>query len=179
MRITKLALAVVTLLTLYTQANAQWKTTQADVAFTIKNAGLNVSGTFSGFQGDIDFSTNQITKAKINATVQANTIKTGIDARDKHLKKAEYFNIAEYPVITMQSKFFAKAGDNNYRGYFKLTIKGITKDIMIPFTFVETGNKATIKGEFELDRLDYKVGEKSFVLSNNVKVLIKLNLEKI
>ncbi len=161
------------------QAQTVWKTTAAGVMFTIKNAGLSVNGKFTGFTGDVTFSPESLNKAKIIASVDANTINTGIDSRNKHLRKEDYLNVTAYPAIVMQSKFFVKAVDGTYRGYFKLTLKGVTKDVMIPFIFEESDNKGIITGSFKLNRLDYGVGGKSVVLSDEVTIAIKLNLEKI
>lgn len=164
---------------LVVQDQTNWKTTEALVKFSIKNAGLTVNGSFSGFSGDVLFSRESLAKSKITASVASATIKTGIEARDKHLKKEEYFDAAAFPLITMQSKFFAKAEDGTYRGYFKLTLKGITKDIMIPFKFEEKGQMAFIEGSIKLNRLDYKIGKSSLILSDEVIIDIKLKLEKI
>lgn len=165
--------------TFLAHAQTNWKTTNADVKFTIKNAGLSVNGKFNEFVGDIAFSPEFLPKSKITTSVASASISTGIEARDKHLKKEDYFNVSAHPLIVMQSKFFAKADDGTYRGYFKLTIKGVTKDIMIPFTFEEKGNRAIMTGTVKLNRLDYQVGGKSLVLSNEVTIHVKLNLEKI
>ena len=51
-----------------------------------------------------------------------------------------------------------------------ITIKGITKDITIPFMFSQTNNKAEFKGSFSLNRLDFGIGEKSIILSDKVEV---------
>lgn len=173
---------LVLLLTVYTlvaHGQTNWKASDAEVKFAIKNAGLTVNGSFSGFTGDFLFSPESLNTSRITASVAVATIKTGVEARDKHLKKEEYFNATNYPLITIQSKFFVKAEDGTYRGYFKLTLKGITKDIMIPFKFEHGGGTvAALSGSFKLNRLDYQVGKSSIILSDDVEVSIKINLVK-
>jgi polyisoprenoid-binding protein YceI len=70
----------------------------------------------------------------------------------------------------MESNFFGKE-NNRFIGYFKLTIKGITKDITVPFTFENN----VFKGSFTIDRRQFKVGGNSFILSDNVKVDLLIN----
>jgi polyisoprenoid-binding protein YceI len=151
-------------------AQTPLKIVSSAITFTIKNAGLKVNGSFSGLEADIRFSPTEYKASTIKASVNANSIKTGIDARDNHLKKAEYFDAVNFPKITMESSFFGKE-NNRFIGYFKLTIKGITKDITVPFTFENN----VFKGSFTIDRRQFKVGGNSFILSDNVKVDLLIN----
>lgn len=142
----------------------------AVIAFKIKNAGLTVNGTLSGFKGEIKFSSEQFKTSSINVSVDANSINTGINSRDNHLKKEEFFDVKNFPLITIKSDFFGKDGQN-FKGYFKLTIKGITKDITIPFIF----DNNIMKGEFTIDRRDFKVGGNSMVMGDKVTISIQVN----
>ncbi|MFY7734495.1 MAG: YceI family protein [Bacteroidia bacterium] len=151
-------------------AQTPLKVVSSAITFTIKNAGLKVNGSFSGLEADIRFRPTEYKASTIKASVNANTIKTGIDARDNHLKKAEYFDVVNFPKITMESSFFGKEG-NRFIGYFKLTIKGITKDISVPFTFEDN----VFKGSFTIDRRHFKVGGNSMILGDNVKVDLLIN----
>ncbi len=163
-------LVALLLLAKFNFAQTPLKVVSSAITFTIKNAGLTVNGSFSGLEADIRFSPTEYKVSTIKASVNANTIKTGIDARDNHLKKAEYFDAANFPKITMESSFFGKEG-NRYIGYFKLTIKGITKDIIVPFTFENN----VLKGSFTIDRRHFKVGGNSMILGDNVKVDLLIN----
>src|SRR6476659_8359323 len=69
----------------------------SEIKFTIKNFGLNVTGKISGLSGTIQFNPSNLSASSFNVSVDANTINTGIDMRDNHLKKEEYFNVAKYP----------------------------------------------------------------------------------
>lgn len=71
-----------------------------------------------------------------------------------------------------------KKTDGSFRGYFKLTMKGKTKDVLVPFTFTEKGGKAMLKGTFTINRLDYGIGESSIILSDNAIIAIEVNAIK-
>ena len=165
-----LQVAILLLLAHLSFAQTPLKVVSSTITFTIKNAGLKVNGSFSGLEADIRFSPSEYKASTIKASVNANTIKTGIEARDNHLKKAEYFDAVNFPKITMESSFFGKEG-NRFIGYFKLTIKGITRDISVPFTFENN----VLKGSFTIDRRHFKVGGNSMILGDNVTVDLLIN----
>jgi polyisoprenoid-binding protein YceI len=155
-------------------AQTEWKlATGSTVTFVIKNAGLKVDGKLEGLQTTIKFDSPNLATSSIEASVETTTVNTDNKTRDGHLKKEEYFDVAKFPKMSIKSVIFSKDG-NNYKGKFKLTIKGVTKEIEIPFSYIENGNSATFKGSFTINRLDYKVGGNSWVMADNV--IISLNI---
>jgi polyisoprenoid-binding protein YceI len=152
-----------------------WTTTSKSIAFTIKNAKLPVKGSFEGLMAKIIFDPNNLKAANFSATILVSTIKTGIDMRDKHLKRAEYFNIEKFPEITLKSNTITLVKGNDYNAKCTLTIKGVAKEVDLPFTFVETVNSAVFKGVLNLNRLDFGVGSSSVIMSNNLQVAIVVN----
>jgi polyisoprenoid-binding protein YceI len=143
------------------------------VNFTINNAGLKVNGSMSGLDGFIIIDSQNSSLLKIEGTIDPCTIQTSIALRDKHLKKADYFNVAEFTKIFMTSTQLKKNGNRKYVGNFDITIKGIRKNIAVPFTLSSTNNAYLLKGEFSLNRLDFNLGESSIVLSDDVTVKIE------
>ena len=148
---------------------------EAEIRFAITNAGLTVEGTLSGLEANVQFDAARPEQARIRASVPVSSIKTGIGLRDRHLLKPEYFDSATYPTITLQSTAFRKTGPNQFEGLFTLTIKGVRRDVKLPFTV--SGNHE-FTGRLNLNRLDYNVGSKSLFLSNEVVVTIRLKLAK-
>lgn len=159
-------------------SQTQWKVTKSTVEFKIKNAGLNVDGSFEGLTAVIKFDAATYSKGSIEASVDVNTINTGIEMRNAHLKKEEYFNAAGFPKINIRSTSFLKDKNDTFNGLFKLTIKGTAKDVVIPFTYVESANGAVFKASFKLNRRDYSVGGNSWTLSDDVTINILLNVSK-
>jgi polyisoprenoid-binding protein YceI len=158
-------------------AQTEWKlATGSSVTFVIKNAGIKVDGKLEGLQATINFDSQNLTTSSIEASVETQTINTDNKSRDGHLRKEDYFDVAKFPKMTIKSMSFTKDGNNgnSYKGKFKLTIKGVTKDVEIPFSYTENGNAATFKGSFTINRLDYKVGGNSWVMADNV--IISLNI---
>ncbi len=148
---------------------------EADVRFTIENAGLAVEGTLAGLEADIRFDPAHPELASIRASVAVSTIRTGIALRDQHLQKPDYFDAAKFPVISLQATAIRKTGKNRYEGDFQLAIKGTQRQISIPFE-VSAGHVFT--GRFQLNRLDYGIGKKNLVLGDEVNITIRVKLAK-
>ncbi|MBC8151361.1 MAG: YceI family protein [Bacteroidetes bacterium] len=171
-------LGIITLfISLPTEAQPTWKTTKSAVTFTIRNAGFNVDGSFSGFAGNLAFDPAAPDKAQLIATVETATLNTDNSLRDGHLKKPDYFDAAAHPRITLKSVQIAKKGANEYVGTFNLTLKGVTRPVQVPFTFVRNGTAGTFAGSFTINRVDYGVGKKSFLLSNDVTITLKIDVQ--
>ena len=163
---------------LFIIAQVQWKVNTSLITFSIKNAGFIVKGSFEGLKADIKFDPSNYSKSTIEASVDVNTINTGINMRNNHLKKEEYFDAAKYPRITLKSTSFSKEKDATFKGHFKLTIKGVARDVVIPFSCGESKNTAIFKGSFTLNRKDYGVGGKSMTMADDVAVTFVINTTK-
>jgi polyisoprenoid-binding protein YceI len=166
-------LYVISLSCFFNEVNAQdsWKVDSARVVFHINNAGLTVTGSIAGVAGDIKFSKKKVGKSSFTATAKSETVRTGISLRDKHLRKADYFDVEHYPTIKITSNQVTELKDS-FEAKCSITIKDQTRDINIPFTFTQTNGKGEFKGSFSLNRLDFGLGEKSFVLSDEVRIEI-------
>jgi polyisoprenoid-binding protein YceI len=149
--------------------------TRAEVRFTIKNAGLPVNGTLGELEAKLSFDPAEPEKSHLEATVAVATLATGIGARDRHLMKPEYFDVAKYPTIKLSSTSVARQG-KSFVGQFSLTIKGKTRAIAMPFTYSTTSIGSQLEGTFRLNRRDFNVGGDSWVLADNVDVTIKVEV---
>ena len=175
---TRKLFAIAILFFLAVNTFAQSKVTRSSVTFKIKNLGFNVSGTFSGFNADINFKPANLAGSSIEASVASNTVNTDSESRDNHLKSEDYFDVAKYPKIILKSVSFKHKSGSNYTGSFNVTIKDKTKLIEIPFTYIEAGNAATFKGDFQVLRTDFGIGSKNVILSNEANVSIETEISK-
>jgi polyisoprenoid-binding protein YceI len=149
------------------------------INFVIKNIGLNVSGSFSGLKGNIIFDAKNLSSSEIDVTVNSNSVNTDNTARDKHLRKDEYFDVEKFPLITFKStKIEAATRLNRYNVEGNLNIKGITKSIKFEFIATEKDNNLELKCNFEINRRNFKVGGNSIVLSDNVKMNLNIFAKK-
>ena len=151
---------------------------KSKISFKIKNLGINTSGTIGGLQANIQFNPADLATSTVEASVETKTINTDNEGRDEHLRSDDFFGVSRYPKITLKSVSFKHIGGKNYSGTFNLTIKDKTKQIDIPFTYLDEGNGVAIRANFKIDRLDFGVGGNSMVLSNEVTVNVEAEMSK-
>jgi polyisoprenoid-binding protein YceI len=149
------------------------------VRFVIKNFGINTGGTMDGLNGTINFNPDNLASTIFNVSVDTKTVDTDIEARDNHLRKAEYFDAEKYPKLIFQSTKITKTNKPEYLYmYGNLTIKGVTKEVKFPFTYTLKSEGYLFEGEFEINRRDFGVGGSSFSLSDNVVVQLSVFAKK-
>jgi polyisoprenoid-binding protein YceI len=151
---------------------------QSSIKFRIKNLGFNVTGSFKGLQGKINFNPDNLTASAMDVTVLAKSVNTGIDMRDNHLRKEEYFDVRNFPFIRFVSTKITPSSKSGTLFMFgKLTIKNVTREISFPFTAVPQQDGFLFTGEFRINRIDFGVGESSAV-ADNLTVLLKVFAKK-
>lgn len=146
----------------------------SSIQFTIKNFGINTGGSFTGLQGSITFDMEHLNTANFNVSIDANTINTGTDMRDNHLREDTYFDVKHYPRISFVSTKVTPSTQAGVLMIFgKLTIKNKTEDISFPFTATPTTAGYLFKGTFSINRKDFGIGGTS-VISDNLDVQLSV-----
>ena len=147
----------------------------SSVGFGIKNFGVTVSGTVKGLKGNIHYEPGNLATAAVSVSVDARTINTGIDMRDNHLKKDDFFYVDSFPTITFKSTKVTPSNKDGYLFIFgDLRIKGVTKPVSFPFQATPNGEGYTFTGTFTINRRDFEVGGSSISMSDQAKVTLKI-----
>ncbi len=127
----------------------EWKITDA---YSIKFSGGDPSGTFGGLKASINFDPNDLATSKFDATIDVSTINTGNGMKNTHAKSEKWFDAEKYPTIQFTSSAITKTAAG-YEAKGILTIHGVQKDVVLPFTFDDN----IFKSSFSINRLDYNV----------------------
>jgi polyisoprenoid-binding protein YceI len=151
----------------------------SSIKVTVKNAGMDVEGKLTGLEGEISFNPADLKSASFSISVDAKTINTGIDVRDESLRGEEYLNTGAHPRISFVSKQVTQVRPGSYLVKGTLTIRGISKDINLPFTAVQKEDGLLFSGECRVSRMDYKIGVGSLVLSDGMQLSLKVFAKKI
>lgn len=91
----------------------------------------NVKGDFSKVRGVVTIDEQNIANLKVDITIDAASINTGHARRDEHLRNPDFFDVGKYPTITFVSKKVEKSGTGRLKVAGDLTIRGMTKEIML------------------------------------------------
>lgn len=144
------------------------------ITFSVSNMKFNtVEGSFSGMTGEVDFQPNNLSSSIFDVCIDANSINTENEKRDNHLRNADFFEVETYPEICFESSSISKKS-SGYIVKGMLTMHGVSKEIEIPFSY----NQNQLIGKFELDRVDYRVGDTgSFMVGREISIEIKCVLK--
>jgi polyisoprenoid-binding protein YceI len=148
------------------------------ISFKIKNFGRTVDGKFTDIKVTSNFDENNLENSFIKAIIKVKSIDTKNTKRDKHLIGEDYFNQNQFPEIKLNSTSIIKLDQKNYLMSANLTIKDVSKNIDIPLEIISTENLIRIKSHFTINRRDYAVGSKSWVLSDLVKLEVNYVVNK-
>jgi polyisoprenoid-binding protein YceI len=151
--LTAIAGLVAVLLGAATATAGTWRLSRGPSAvnFTIRHLILSeVEGRFTRFTGSVDCPDDDFTKARIEATIDVESVYTGHEDRDRHLRSDEFFAAAKFPWIRFASRSVRRTGPDRYEIVGDLTIRGITREIVLAAK--STGRRATSAG----DRLDFQ-----------------------
>ena len=111
--------------------------THSEVQFKIRHLMIsNVTGEFENFSTDVETEDEDFMTAKVTFTADIDSITTGNEQRDQHLKSPDFFDAAKYPQLKfVATKYENVDNDGSYELYGNLTIRDITKSIKLDVEF--------------------------------------------
>lgn len=152
----------------------------SQLGFTVTHLGISdVSGNFTDFDVTVHATQPDFSDASFELTAKTASINTRVEARDNHLKSADFFDAAKYPELTFKSTSLKKKGKDQYALSGNLTMHGITKPVTMNLAYRGTTKNpmsgATTAG-FQLEgiikRSDFQVGPgfPASVISDEVRI---------
>lgn len=161
-------------------AQAKVVPAQSQITFAIKEMGVPVEGKFSKWTADIAFDPKKPEAGKVAFTIATSSAAFGVPETDAEVPKAEWFNVAKFPSATFASTAIKATGGGKFDVAGKLTVKGVTKDVVVPIALAQAGPTTTATGAFTIKRNDFHVGEGEWSdtsqLANEVAVKFKIAL---
>lgn len=177
-----LLVGIIFALSAFTTLPDSWKRDQAhaQLAFTVTHMGISdVSGFFNNFDVTVTSEKKDFSDAVFELTADVSSIDTRVEARNNHLKSADFFDIEKYPTMHYKSTSIKRVGDNNYKLTGDLTIRNITKPVTMDLVYRGTNHdeKAnTSTAGFQLSgvikRSDFDFGSKfpAPIISDAVRI---------
>ncbi|HEY6837312.1 MAG TPA: YceI family protein [Geobacteraceae bacterium] len=104
----------------------------SNVGFKVRHLMVsNVKGNFEKHSGSVTLDDKDITKSKVEVTIDTNSITTNVQKRDAHLRSPDFFDVAKYPTMTFVSKKVARAGKDRLKVTGNLTLHGVTREVVL------------------------------------------------
>jgi len=160
-----------------------WKNDPAHsrLGFVVKHLTISeISGRFADFSVDVTTTKADYSDAQISVTAKVASIDTDIEARDNHLRSADFFDAEKYPVLTFKSIYLKKTGQNEGKLYGNLSFHGITKAVTLDVTYFGTvvnpmrkAETAGFKIKGTIKRSDFNLGANfpEAVISDNIQII--------
>ena len=159
----------------------------SSVSFTIRHLMSRVRGEMKVKEGWIETESDDLSKARVEAVLDASTIDTGVEARDNHLRSADgHFDVANYPTITFKSSRIVGNDPSSFKVVGDLTIHGVTREVTLDASFTGAGTdpwgnrRVGFAAETKLNRKDFDLTWNQtletggFLIGDEVKVEIDL-----
>lgn len=165
----------------------QWKAdvSHSSVKFTVTHLLVSeVDGYFKMFNGTMEHTKEDFSDATINFTLDATSVTTHNDSRDKHLQAKDFFDTQNFPKITFASKSFTPAGGNKYKLVGDLTLKGVTKTLSFDVSYTgknegPRGVRTGFKAKSTIDRNDFAITGGGVAVSDEVEIVVTLAMTKV
>jgi polyisoprenoid-binding protein YceI len=141
-----------------------------------------VRGTFTKVNGVVEDSPD-LSKASVKVTIDAASVDTRVEMRDKDLRSDNFFDVAKYPTITFQSKKVESAGAGKLKVTGDLTLHGVTKEVVLavdgptpPFKDPRGNLHRGLSGTTTLSRADYGMTADAGMVGDQVAIQLDVEL---
>ena len=158
-------------------AATQWTVQPKESKLTFVGTALDApfDGTFERFTADIKFDPKDLATSRFDVKIDLASVNTQNEDRDGALKGDDFFAVKQYPTGHFVADRFTSQGGNKYSATGKLTIRNVTRDVPIQFTFENKSGSAWLKGSAALKRLDFGVGQGEYQDTSQVGNDVKVN----
>ena len=149
----------------------------------------NVGGEFNSVSGTVEFDAAKLDQARVEASIDANSLHTGDPQRDGHIKGADFFDVAQFPTITFKSSKVTAAG-SGYTVAGDLTLHGVTKPVTLKVDALSpeitdpwSGQRRGLSAVTTINRKDFGMGWNApagggVMLSENVEITLDLEMTR-
>jgi len=154
---------------------------KSSIGFQFKQMGVAMDGQFKKFSSQLRFDPAQAAKASANFEVELGSIDTGSDDADTEAAGKAWFHTKAFPTARFVSTSVKDLGQQRYEVAGKLTIKGQTKELVMPVNFTSQGKSGTLEGGFTLRRGDFNIGEGAWakfdIVANDIVITFRITAD--
>jgi polyisoprenoid-binding protein YceI len=158
------------------------------IGFAVRHLEINwVEGRFKEFEGTIHYDEKDLTKSSVEFSAKVESVDTGVAARDKHLRTADFFEVEKYPALSFKSTGVERKGKDAFVLHGDLTLKGVTKPVQLPFKITGAvkdpwGNtRFGVEAQTKINRRDFGINYGSAFAGGGLdvgnEITINLQLE--
>ena len=133
---------------------------KSEIRFVSRQLGVNVEGRFRKWKANVVFLPKDLAKSKAELDIDLGSIDLASDESETEIKSPLWFDTVKFPTAHFASTSMKSLGSDRYEIAGKLSLKGITRDVVVPLSVKkDASGNSVAEGSFPLKRLDYRVGE--------------------
>jgi|APTNR8051073442_1049403.scaffolds.fasta_scaffold00566_32 polyisoprenoid-binding protein YceI len=129
------------------------------LGFVATQAGQPFEGRFKRFQTNIAFDPDDLAASRADVTIDMASAVTGDPQKDAALPLPEWFDVKTHPHAHFIVRSFRHVGGDRFEAAADLTIRNVTREVVLPFEFTADGDGARVTGDLDIDRSDFGVGQ--------------------
>jgi polyisoprenoid-binding protein YceI len=154
--------------------------------FSVRHLGIStVRGAFTKVSGTVHYDAANVGKSSLQATIDAASVDTRVEMRDKDLRGPNYLDVEKYPTITFMSKKVEAAGAGKLKITGDLTIHGVSKEVVLdvdgPSTPVKDpwGNQRIgASATTTINRMDYGVAGGKGMVGDSIAITLDIEMTR-
>ena len=154
-----LALGAALLAPFMAPALAQIDPAKSSVVAVSRQMGVPVEGKFQRFSAQVSFDPAKPAEGRASIDIDIASFDLGDADFNRETAKKEWFDAAKFPKATFVTTAIKPAGPGKFDAAGKLTIKGITRDVVAPVSFKAEGGQQVFEGVLPIKRLAFNIGE--------------------
>lgn len=158
----------------------------SEVSFKVRHLGLSkVSGRFTRFQGVIRLDEARLAASSVEVNIESASINTDNEARDKHLRNADFFDVDKFPFLSFRSVAVREVAKGKLEVTGDFTMHGVTRRIVIPMTALGGARGSSndyrigFEGTLTLNRSDYGIKGYPGVIGEEVAIALEIEAVRI
>lgn len=133
---------------------------QSEIRFSARPSGPAVEGRFRRWKANVDFRPRQPSKSRADVEIALASIECRNEALEAETRRPVWFDTEKFPVARFTSHRMKDLGHDRYEVAGSLTIKGVTREVVIPITLTrDAAGNSVAEGEFAFSRLDFHIGD--------------------
>jgi polyisoprenoid-binding protein YceI len=135
-------------------------------------------GVFKEFDTRLRFEPDKPEAGRLDVTVKVTSADMKSGDVNREIRRSEWFDFARFPQAEFHAEDIRRVAPGRYLARGVLTLKGVKKELEVPFTWRESGDAATIEGELDVERLQFGIGTGEWANGNTIGlgVRIKFNV---
>jgi polyisoprenoid-binding protein YceI len=146
------------------------------IAFSVEQVGKITSGRIAGWTGTIVLDPQNLAAARIDIRMDMRSATTGSKDIDDMMLGRDFLDAARLGEARFTSTAVSHRGGDAYEARGQLTIRDVTRDVVLPFALRIQGGQATASGRLAIKRLDYGIGRNEWAGTNYVADQVTIDI---